>query len=297
MTQAPPGVRSGRAGGPAAGSASEPAPGTAPGGRAAALRTRLVGLAVGLAWTTVGFACFIALWQLAATVSTDVPTPLDAVRALVRLLGHPVYVRGDNDKGIAVYLATSLQRVFAGFALAALVGIPIGLLIGASRRAWRALNPVVQLLRPVSPLAWFPIFLAVFRDAGQASVFTIFITSLWPTLLNTAVGAATTPADQRNVARVFHFGRFQYVRYVLIPNAMPATITGLRLSMGTAWVVIVAAEMLSGNSGIGFFVWDTYNAGNLANVAAAILVIGFVGIVLDAIVVWLSRRVLEESRS
>ena len=260
--------------------------------------SRLTELGRGIGWAVLGTAVVVLLWQLAASRSTDVPAPLDGARTLVDLLGDPFYDNGPNDKGVGLQLATSLQRVFTGFALAAVVGVLAGLLLGASRRAWLAFNPVVQVLRPVSPLAWFPIWLAVFKDASQASIFVIFITALWPTLINTAAGAAEIPHDHRNVARVFRFGRIAYLRHVLVPNALPSIITGLRLSMGIAWMVIVAVEMLSGNSGIGFFVWDSYNAGNLDSVVAAIVLIGLVGLILDAILVRLSRKVaIEEVKS
>jgi nitrate/nitrite transport system permease protein len=260
--------------------------------------SRLAEIGRGISWAMIGTTAIVLLWQLAASRSADVPTPLDGARALVDLLADPFYDNGPNDKGIGRQLGISLQRVFTGFALAAVVGVLAGLLIGASHRAWLAFNPVVQVLRPVSPLAWFPIWLAVFKDADQASVFVIFITALWPTLLNTAAGAAEIPRDHRNVARVFRFGRLAYLRHVLVPNALPSIITGLRLSMGIAWMVIVAVEMLSGNAGIGFFVWDSYNAGNLSTVVAAIVLIGLVGLVLDVILVRVSRKVaIEEVQS
>ncbi|NUK01553.1 nitrate ABC transporter permease [Streptomyces lunaelactis] len=260
--------------------------------------SRLAELGRGIGWAVLGTAIIVLLWQLAAFRSTDVPAPLDGARTLIDLMADPFYDNGPNDKGVGLQLATSLQRVFTGFALAAVVGVLAGLFIGASRRAWLAFNPVVQVLRPVSPLAWFPIWLAVFKDASQASIFVIFITALWPTLINTAAGAAEIPQDHRNVARVFRFGHIAYLRHVLIPNALPSIITGLRLSMGIAWMVIVAVEMLSGNSGIGFFVWDSYNAGNLSSVVAAIVLIGLVGLILDAILVRLSRKVaIEEVQS
>ncbi|MGW1492103.1 nitrate ABC transporter permease [Streptomyces sp. NPDC002402] len=260
--------------------------------------SRLAELGRGIGWAVLGTAIIVLLWQLAASRSTDVPAPLDGARTLIDLMADPFYDNGPNDKGVGLQLATSLQRVFMGFALAAVAGVLAGLLIGASRRAWLAFNPVVQVLRPVSPLAWFPIWLAVFKDASQASIFVIFITALWPTLINTAAGAAEIPQDHRNVARVFRFGHIAYLRHVLVPNALPSIITGLRLSMGIAWMVIVAVEMLSGNSGIGFFVWDSYNAGNLSSVVAAIVLIGLVGLILDAILVRLSRKVaIEEVQS
>jgi nitrate/nitrite transport system permease protein len=249
-----------------------------------------------LGWVVVGLGVLGVLWQLASTASPDLPAPAEGLRELWRLVSNPFYDNGPNDKGIGRQLLVSLQRVGKGFALAAVVGIPLGLLMGASRRAWQAANPVVQLLRPVSPLAWFPIWLVVMKNPGKASVFVIFVTALWPTVINTAAGAAAIPRDHRNVALVFRFGRMAYLRHVLLPNALPQVVTGLRQSMGIAWMVIVAVEMLSsGGAGIGFFVWDSYNANNLAAVMAAILLIGAVGLVLDMLFLRIGRRVaLEE---
>ncbi len=200
-------------------------------------------------------------------------------------------MRGTNDQGIGVQIAYSLLRVGAGFGLAAVVAIPLGFLIGMSPLLSGALNPFIQVLRPVSPLAWFPIGLVVLKDVGNAAIFVVFITSLWPTVINTAFGTASVPADQRNVARVFHFGRLAYVRHVVIPHSLPSIITGMRLSMGIAWMVIVAAEMLSGNTGIGYFVWNSYNGGSLPDVMAAILMIGLVGVVLDTVFMRIGRKV------
>lgn len=231
-------------------------------------------------WAAVGAVGALALWQGAAAAST-LPSPAAGLGQLAHLLWHPFYDLGPNDKGIGRQLAISLQRVGLGFFMAALVGIPLGLFIGASRRAWMAINPVVQMLRPVSPLAWFPIWLVVFRDNGQAAIWVIFITALWPTVLNTAAGAGSIPEDQRRVAAVFRFGKLAYVRHVLVPNALPSIVTGLRLSMGIAWMVIVAVEMLSGGTGIGFFVWSSYNADDMSSVLASVLIIGAVGLALD----------------
>ena len=258
-------------------------------GRAGAGRLRAVG------WALVGLAVLGALWQVGSIFSADLPSPAQGLREFAHLLAHPFYDKGPNDKGIGRHLLISLQRVFTGFTLAAVVGIPFGLLIGASRRAWQAGNPVVQLLRPVSPLAWFPILLVITKNPGKAAVFVIFVTALWPTVLNTAAGAAAIPRDQRNVALVFRFGRMAYLRHVLLPNALPSIVTGLRQSMGIAWMVIVAAEMLSGGAGIGGFVWESYNTNNLAAVTAAILVIGGLGLLLDLVFLRLGRLVaLEE---
>jgi len=222
----------------------------------------------------------LALWQAAAAGST-LPSPASGLAKLADLLWHPFYDLGPNDKGIARQLGISLQRVGLGFSMAAIIGIPLGLFIGASRRGWMAINPVVQMLRPVSPLAWFPIWLVVFRDNGQAAIWVIFITALWPTVLNTAAGAGSIPEDQRRVAAVFRFGKLAYVRHILVPNALPSIVTGLRLSMGIAWMVIVAVEMLSGGTGIGFFVWNSYNADDMSSVLASVLIIGAVGLALD----------------
>lgn len=229
----------------------------------------------------LGAAVAIGLWQLAALVRAELPSPAEVAGELGRLLAHPLQSGGPNGKGIFLLLAESLRKVFTGFILAAVVAVPLGFFIGASRTAWRAINPMVQLLRPVSPLAWFPIALVLFKNTGSASVFTIAVTALWPTLINTAVGVAGIPQDHKHVARVFRFGRSRYVRHVMLPYSMVSVLTGMRLSMGIAWMVIVATEMLSGGSGIGFFVWDSYNNGNLAAVVSAILFIGAIGFILD----------------
>lgn len=252
---------------------------------------RLAALAGSAGWAAVGVAVVVGLWTLVALSSPDLPTPAEGLTALRKLLRYPFYDLGPNDKGIGIQLGASLVKVFAGFTMAAAVGVPLGFLIGGSKRAWAAANPVIQVLRPVSPLAWFPIGLVVLKDVGHAAIFVIFITSLWPTVINTAFGASSVPVDQRNVARVFKFGRLAYVRHVMIPHSLPSIITGMRLSMGIAWMVIVAAEMLSGNTGIGYFVWNSYNGGNLAYVIAAIVTIGMVGVLLDTAFMRLGKKV------
>ena len=252
---------------------------------------RVVRLVSAIGWASVGLAVFVALWALVARSSPDLPAPGEGFSALRELLRYPFYDLGPNDKGIGRQLGVSLVKVFKGFALATLIGVPLGFLMGGSRRAWAAVNPIVQILRPVSPLAWFPIGLVVLKDVRSAAVFVIFVTSLWPTVINTAAGAASVPVDQRNVARVFNLGRFAYIRHVVIPHSLPSIITGMRLSMGIAWMVIVAAEMLAGNTGIGYFVWNSYNGGSLANVIAAIVTIGLVGVVLDTAFMRLGKKV------
>jgi nitrate/nitrite transport system permease protein len=227
----------------------------------------------------VGFGVLVAIWQFLGP--EQLPTPADVLARLQADLSDPFYDNGPNDKGIAILLWSSLQRVASGFALAAIVGIPLGLLMGASVRWWQAANPVVQLLRPVSPLAWFPVWAVVFMDAGQAAIWVIFVTALWPIVINTAAGAADIPADQRNVARVFRFGRLAYLRHVLVPNALSSIATGLRLAFGIAWLVIVAVEMLGTVLGIGNDTWIAYNGRNLDQMMANIVWIGLLGLVID----------------
>ncbi|MET0728750.1 MAG: nitrate ABC transporter permease [Acidimicrobiales bacterium] len=252
--------------------------------------------AASIGWALVGFGALIALWAFGATRVPQLPSPSDTFAKLQDLLSEPFYDRGPNDKGVGLRMYASLERVFLGFGLAMVVGIPLGFAIGASKRAWQAFNPLIQVLRPVSPLAWFPIWLVIFKDAGRAALWVIFITSLWPTVLNTAAGAAAVPSDQRAVARVFRFGKLAYLRHVLVPNTLPAIVTGMRVSMGIAWMVIVAVEMLAsgGGTGIGSYVWEQYNALNLAAMVAAIVLIGITGYLLDLIFMRLGRAVAIE---
>jgi nitrate/nitrite transport system permease protein len=237
----------------------------------------------------------LTLWFLAASFAgKDLPGPVQTLGTFWSLLANPFYDRGPNDKGVGIQLLTSLGRVFAGFGLGALVAIPLGVLMGAWEPARKALNPVVQILRPVSPLAWFPIGLAAFHAAPTATVFVIFITSLWPTVINTAFGVSSIPNDHRQVAHVFGFSRSKYVWKVLLPYSLPHILTGARLSMGVAWMVIVAAEMLAGGVGVGFFVWDSWNALKVDRILSAILLIGLVGLLLDRVFDALAHRVAYE---
>lgn len=244
-----------------------------------------------LAWAIVGMAAFVALWALAASRNVKLPTPGDTFTVLKDMLSDPFYDNGPDDKGVGVLVWLTLQRVFKGWALATVVGVPLGLVIGSSRRAWQAINPIVQVLRPVSPLAWFPILAFALGESEIAAIWTVFVIALWPTVLNTATGAAAVPTDQRDVAKVFRFGRLAYLRHVLFPHVLPYTVTGLRLSMGIGWIVIVAIEMLGGTSGIGRQIWTWYNALNLDKVAAGIVIIGAVGLVLDLVLLRLARAV------
>lgn len=222
------------------------------------------------------------VWEFVSrSTGGELPGPLATWTVFSELLADPFYDYGPNDKGIALQLWSSLSRVGIGFFLGSLVAIPVGMLMGASKIGMNILNPIVQILRPVSPLAWFPIGLVAFQNAASSTVFVIFITSLWPTLINTAFGVSTIPDDHKNVAKAYGFSKWKYIMKVIIPYSLPHMFTGLKLSVGVAWLVIVAAEMLSGGVGIGFFVWDSWNALSLERVIAAILIIGTVGLLLD----------------
>jgi nitrate/nitrite transport system permease protein len=242
-------------------------------------------------YTLLGLALLGVIWMLASLAAgRDLPNPIATLGVLAQLVSNPLYDNGPNDKGVGIQLISSVGRVFAGFALASLLAIPVGFLMGANNVSRRLLYPLVQVMRPVSPLAWFPIGLAVFKSAPTATIFVIFMTSIWPTLINTAFGVMSLPDDHRNVARVFRFSRFKYVTRVLVPYSLPHVLTGLRLSMGVAWMVIVAGEMLAGGIGIGFFVWDSWNQLSLERVLSAILLIGIVGLLLDRAFEWFGRR-------
>lgn len=231
------------------------------------------------------------IWGIAAaTVGDDLPGPIVTMKTFFGLISDPFYDRGPNDKGIGLQLGASLWRVFRGFAFGTAVAIPMGVILGSSEVGRRVLDPIVQVLRPVSPLAWFPIGLVTLQSAPDAAVFVVFITSLWPTVINTAFGVSSVPQTHRNVARVFDFSPGTYLRRVVLPHSLPHIFVGLRLSLGIAWVVIVAAEMLSGGTGIGFYVWDAWNALDLQRVISAILLIGIVGLVLDRGVSMVARR-------
>ncbi|WP_254161888.1 nitrate ABC transporter permease [Chryseosolibacter histidini] len=256
------------------------------------LLKRTMEVFVNLAYSVSGFGLLIALWYIITVASGgELPSPAATFTVFWDLVKDPFYDLGPNDKGIALQLLSSLTRVFTGFLLGSFVAIPVGLVMGASNIARRIFYPIVQVLKPVSPLAWFPIGLVAFQSAADATIFIIVITSLWPTLINTAFGVSSIPDDHRNVAKAFGFSRWKYLTKVLIPFSLPHIITGLRLSIGVAWLVIVAGEMLSGGMGIGFFVWDSWNALSLEKVISAILIIGLVGLLLDRGFAALEKRV------
>ncbi len=229
----------------------------------------------------LGFLGVILLWWFAATFLTDLmPTPLEALIDS-REYANPFFRKGPGNLGLAWLLLASLRRVVLGFLLGAIVAIPLGFLIGMSRPAYLALNPLVQIFKPVSPLAWLPIALAIFNLAEPSAIFVIFITSLWPTIINTALGVASVNPDYLDVARVLEMPQWKRVIKIILPASLPYIFTGLRISLGIAWLVIVAVEMLTGGVGIGFFVWDQWNRLNLSSVFLAVFVIGITGLLLD----------------
>jgi nitrate/nitrite transport system permease protein len=259
------------------------------------------------------FAALLAVWQLATLPRGDVvaldpayarlvgataggrgsslPSPAEVGRVLLGHLSHPFFDKGPNNKGLGIQLGYSLVRVLIGFGLAALVAVPLGFVIGMSPLMYRALDPFIQVLKPVSPLAWMPLALYTIRDSVLSSIFVIFICSIWPMLINTAFGVASTRREWLDVARTLEVGLWRRVFLVVLPAAAPTIMTGMRISIGIAWLVIVAAEMLVGGTGIGYFVWNEWNNLSLSNVITAILTIGLIGMLLDRGLAALSRLV------
>ncbi|MCI5074073.1 nitrate ABC transporter permease [Oricola sp.] len=220
-----------------------------------------------------------------------VPPPSQVIEKAWQELSNPFYDAGPNDKGIGIQIAYSLYRVLSGYFLAALVAIPIGFLIGMSPVAYKALNPFIQVLRPISPLAWMPLALFIIQDSNASAIFVIFICSIWPMLINTAFGVAGVRSDWVNVARTHELGPIKTALTVILPAAAPTIVTGMRISIGIAWLVIVAAEMLVGGTGIGYYVWNEWNNLDLTSVIFSILMIGVVGMALDAAFGRLQRAV------
>ncbi|MBU1210102.1 MAG: nitrate ABC transporter permease [Alphaproteobacteria bacterium] len=220
-----------------------------------------------------------------------VPPPSQVIEKAVKELSNPFYDNGPNDKGIGIQLAYSLYRVLSGYFLAALIAIPIGFLIGMSPIAYKALDPFIQVLRPISPLAWMPLALFVIKDSQASAIFVIFICSIWPMLINTAFGVANVRKDWINVAKTHELGQLKTAFLVILPAAAPTILTGMRISIGIAWLVIVAAEMLVGGTGIGYYVWNEWNNLDLTSVIFSILMIGVVGMLLDTVFAYIQRAV------
>ena len=238
----------------------------------------------------LGIAVFIVLWAFIAKFGR-IPDPLSVGKEAIKVFSNPFYSNGPNDQGIGWNVLMSLGRVGIGFGLAAAVGIPLGFLIGRFRFLSDMAAPIIALLKPVSPLAWLPIGLLVFKAANPASIYVIFICSLWPMIVNTAVGVRQIPQDYLNVARVLNLSEWKVFTKILFPAVLPYMLTGVRLSIGVAWLVIVAAEMLTGGVGIGFWVWDEWNNLKVDHIIIAIIVIGLVGLVLEQALIFVARKV------
>ena len=220
-----------------------------------------------------------------------VPPPSGVIAKAWEQLSNPFYDAGPNDKGIGIQIGHSIYRVLSGYFLAALIAIPMGFLIGMSKVAYKAFNPFIQVLRPISPLAWMPLALFIIQDSEASAIFVIFICSVWPMLINTAFGVAGVRSDWINVARTHELGSLKTAFAVILPAAAPTIVTGMRISIGIAWLVIVAAEMLVGGTGIGYYVWNEWNNLDLTSVIFSILMIGFVGMLLDSAFGFLQRAV------
>jgi nitrate/nitrite transport system permease protein len=275
---------------PAAAAAPAPAPGVAAALRPARDPIDGRALTIKLLAPLAGLALLIGVWALLTQKGGAFPTPAATFDAAWKQFANPFYSNGPNDQGIGWNVLNSLERVGLGFGLAALVGIPLGFLIGRFATLNAMVAPIISLLKPVSPLAWLPIGLLAFKAANPAAIWTIFICSIWPMVINTAVGVQKVPQDYLNVARVLNLSEWKIATRILLPAVMPYMLTGVRLSVGTAWLVIVAAEMLTGGVGIGFWVWDEWNNLNVAHIVVAIFTIGVVGLLLESALLLVARR-------
>jgi nitrate/nitrite transport system permease protein len=238
----------------------------------------------------IGLALLVAIWTLISHQSEGLPGPVSTFKAAVILFSDPFYINNPNDMGIGWNILNSLKRVATGFGLAALIGIPLGFIIGRYEFMSRMTAPIISLLRPVSPLAWLPIGLLVFKAADPAAIWVIFISAIWPMIINTAVGVSKVPQDYMNVAKVLNLSEWKVVTKILFPYVLPYMMTGVRLSIGVAWLVIVAAEMLTGGVGIGFWVWDEWNNLNVEHIIIAIFVVGIVGLLLEQLLILIAKR-------
>jgi nitrate/nitrite transport system permease protein len=240
--------------------------------------------------TLLGLLLFLVIWQGIHLFIEAIPSPAFTLNAAIKLFSDPFYVNGPNDQGIGWNLLYSLGRVGLGFGFAALVGIPLGFAIGYFAFLNRMMAPVINLLRPVSPLAWLPIGLLLFKAANPAAIWVISICSIWPMIINTAVGVSKIPQDYLNIARVLNLSGWNVFSKILFPATLPYMLTGVRLSIGTAWLVIVAAEMLTGGTGIGFWLWDEWNNLKVEHIVIAIFVIGIVGLMLEHLLIFIAKQ-------
>lgn len=267
---------------------------------------RLQAIGAAVLPTLIMIVALLAIWQVACSgEGASLPSPTKVWTESYEVIVHPfkgvtadlggLHIQDGGDVGVAGHIITSLKRVAVGYGLSAIVGVMLGILIGQSLFAYRALDPLFQVLRTVPPLAWLPISLAIFQQAGPSAVFLIFITAIWPVILNTAAGVQNIPPTFRNVAKVLSLNPFEYFTKIMLPATVPHMFTGLRIGVGMSWLAIVAAEMVQGGTGIGFFIWDSYNSSLITDTIVALIWIGLVGFTLDRIVAWIGRRVARQA--
>ena len=238
----------------------------------------------------LGLILFIGLWDVISGTNHDLPGPAKTWESAKTLFAHPFYDNGPNDVGIGWNVLYSLKRVGTGFGMAALIGIPLGFMVGRFKFLFGMTSPIISLLRPVSPMAWLPMGLLVFKNTAPAAIWVIFISSIWPMIINTAVGVSKVPEDYMNVARVLNLSEWKIFTKILFPAVLPYMLTGVRLAIGVAWLVIVAAEMLTGGTGIGFWVWDEWNNLNVEHIIIAIFIVGIVGLILEQALIFIAKR-------
>lgn len=247
----------------------------------------------------LALAVFLLIWQvLCWSPDSNLPGPITTLtETWDPLIINPFFDNGGTDKGLGLQILASLGRVAIGFSLSAIVGIALGILIGINSFIYRAVDPIFQVLRTVPPLAWLPLSLAAFQQSNPSAIFVIFITSVWPIIINTTVGVQQIPQDYRNVARVLRLSGAKFFFKILIPSALPYIFTGLRIGIGLSWLAIVAAEMLTGGVGIGFFIWDAYNSSRLSEIILALVYVGLVGLMLDRLVGFVASRIVSEAQN
>jgi nitrate/nitrite transport system permease protein len=256
------------------------------------LATRARDLATRVVPPIIVIALTLLVWELICRrAGSTLPPPSRVLNDTWELIVDPFFDRGGLDKGLFWHLSASLQRVASGYALAAIIGVALGTLVGQSTWAMRGLDPIFQVLRTVPPLAWLPLSLAAFRNGQPSAIFVIFITAIWPIIINTAVGIRNIPQDYRNVARILRLNHFEFFWKIMVPSAAPYIFTGLRIGIGLSWLAIVAAEMLIGGVGIGFFIWDAWNSSHISEIILALVYVGLIGFVLDRIVAGIATLV------
>jgi nitrate/nitrite transport system permease protein len=246
----------------------------------------------------ITLAVLLGIWQIACSApGSNLPAPTAVVSDTWELIVDPLFDNGGLDKGLFWHLLASLQRVALGYAFAVIVGVSVGVVIGRSVWMMRALDPLFQILRTIPPLAWLPLSLAAFRDGQPSAIFVIFITSIWPIIINTAVGIRNIPQDFQNVARVLQLNGAEYFSKIMLPAAAPFIFSGLRIGVGLSWLAIVAAEMLIGGVGIGFFIWDAWNSSRISDIILALVYIGIIGFILDRAVALLAHLITRGTAS